>query len=317
MFKRLLPAVAAATLLAACADEDLAPVITFTDLEIGAFPRLVNFAVGEYDLNNLGSTAVEYTIEFVDEDEGNNTTAYRLYATFQDRNEDNGDQSSDEMLIRDIAVADLPRNENGLPEVTITVPSTEIVSTFGLDESALLAGDRVVFRGTVIRADGTEFGESNSSSAITNAFQGLLNFNAVYTCPLDDDQFSGAYTITVVGGDNATGFGPNFEDGATVTLAPVAGATTQRDFSAIILPAIGGFEQDFTLEFTCDRLVIKTLDTGLSCGGPAIVYGSAGETPFDFNDSSTFDVDVDLFGRGNGGCGALSPGEVTLRFTRN
>ena len=54
-----------------------------------------------------------------------------------------------------------------------------------------------------------------------------------------------------------------------------------------------------------------------AAGGPAIVYGSAGETPFDFNDSSTFDVDVDLFGRGNGGCGALSPGEVTLRFTRN
>ena len=320
MIKKILPAAACAMMLAACADEELAPVITFSELEIGSFPRLVEFTNGEYDLNDLGSTAVQYTVEISDDDMGNNTTNYAVFATFQDRNPDNGDQSGAEMQLRDIDVQSLERNENGLPEVTITIPSTEIVSTFGLDESALLPGDRVRFRTTVTKNNGTTFGSSNSSSAIDNAFQGLLDFTAVYTCPLADDQFSGDYTITVVDGENGTGFGPNFSDGATVTLSPVAGATTQRSFSTVVFPNLNGGNgfgpYDFSVEFVCTEVSARTSEaSGLGCGGGSIGYGGGDSEAFDFNDDTSFDVTYTLFGPGDGGCG-LSPQDVTLRFTR-
>ena len=45
-------------------DEDLGPIITVDNAEIGAFPRLVNLITGEYDLANISTSAYSHEVEF-------------------------------------------------------------------------------------------------------------------------------------------------------------------------------------------------------------------------------------------------------------
>ena len=313
MNKLFFPLLAGMLLLASCADEELAPIIQFDELEIGAFPRLVSFDVGEYDLNDLGNTAVMYTVELVDKEPGSEIVNYSVFARYVAPGRD----TTDEVQIRNIDVASLPVNENGFPQVTITIPSTEIVSTFGLNADNIEKRDRVEYRTTVTKSNGLTFGENNSSSAISNAFQGLLDFNAVYTCPLPDGTFQGKYNVELIDGTNSSAFGTVISLGE-LEVNPRAGLTTVRRVPNTLFPQIGGFSRNLDIEFTCDEVNARTTDTGLACDGGSIIIGTPARDPFtsfNFNDDSTFDVKFDLFTGGDGNCG-LSPEVVTLRFTK-
>ena len=317
MLKRFYPAAIAAATLAfgACADEELAPIITFTDLEVGAFPRLVSLDAGEYDLESLGSTAIQWTVEFVDGGDGSEVSNYRVYGTFQDRNPDfMGDKSSDRILIRDVGPGDFGTSEEGLPSYTFTLPATEVFSLFGVEADDLAPGDRLFIQ-TEVEKNGIVYNVDNSTSAITAAFGGLLNYNAVFTCPLPDDFLVGDYRISYTDGDPNGGFGSIFgDDGTTVTLGLVPGSSTRRQYDAGYLPGIGPFDVTGVIDFVCTTTNPLTIDSGVGCGGGSIEIGSGGSGEFDISDDGEFVVNYIQFSA-DGGCG-VAPAPVQLTFTK-
>lgn len=313
MLNKLFSIMVVGLLFVGCADDELAPVITFSELEVGAFPRLVEFTRGEYDLQNLGSSSIAYTVEFVDDNQGQNVASYAVFGTFSDANPSNGDQSKAEILLQEFAASSFATNANGLPELTYTLSATEVFSKFGIDGAAILPGDRVRFRTVVTKTDGTPFGSSNSTSAVTNAFGGIFDFSAVFTCPLDNSAFAGTYNYEIIDGDDSSPFGTLFGGPAAFELVPVAGSTTKRQFD---FQYLSGFLFDVTgeLDFVCDVIQPRAIDSGVGCGGGTIVVGSGGDTPFNINDDSTFDIKYTNFAA-DGGCGVASS-TVTIRFTK-
>ena len=311
MLKRLLSVALAATVFAGCVDEEQRPIVQFEDLAIGAFPRLVSLDAGEYDLKRLSETAVRYTVEFVDGGDGSSVSAFRVFASFDDNDPSNGDQSADRVLLRDIQPSEFGRSEGGLPSYTLEISAQEVATTFGVDLSQVSPGDRLQITTEVDRGDIT-FTDDNSTSAITGAFRGLFNYNGVFTCPLPDDFLVGEYNFKYVEGNPNGGFGNIFGAEGTVTLGLVPGSTTRRRFNASY---IGSFAVRPVIDFVCDRAVPATVDTGVGCGGGSITLGAGASGPFDINDANTsFRIELIQF-QEDGGCGA-SATPVTIEFTK-
>ena len=321
MFKQFfIGGVAAGLMLAGCADDSLAPVIVVDELEVGAFPRLIAFPSNEYDLRQLDATNINYSVEFFDEERGANVANYKVFARFEDRDTTNGDQSKPEMLLRDINAADFGTSEAGLPSVSITIPSSEIVQKFGLNPALLRANDRVRYRTTVTKEDGSVFGVDNSTSAITAAFRGLLDFNANYTCPLPTDFLIGEYVISYTGGNPDAGLGPIFGPaGRTVTLRRVAGSSTRRQFSTVYLPtnATASRRRNVApiVDFVCSTTSPVTINAGFGCGAGNVEIGTGGLGTFDINDDRSFVVNYRQ-GSATGGCSEVARTNVQVTFTK-
>lgn len=312
MIKQFTIALAAVVLATGCADDELKPIVQFEDLTIGAFPRLVELSAGEYDLQNLGATAVTYTVEFVDGGDGSEVDAYRIYAAFDDRDDSNGDQSAFEILLRDVQPSDFTAGPNGLPTYTVNISASEIASAFDVDLEAITPGDRLRIR-TEVDKGGITFTDENSTPAITTAYGGLFDYNGVFTCPLADDFLVGDYTFAYTGGDPNGGFGNIFgPEGGTVTLETIAGSTTRRSFATSY---IGSFAVTPVIDFVCTNAVPLTVDTGVGCGGGSITLGGGASGPFNITDAGTsFSLEYIQF-QETGGCSA-SATPVTITFTK-
>ena len=302
---------ASVALVTSCADEDLAPVVVPTELAIGAFPRLVTLTSGEFDLENLGDTEVAYTVEFVDDNNGQNVAEYRVFGSFQDRDRSNGDQSAPEVLLRTFNASEFGTSEAGLPSVTFSISSNEVVETFGIDTDLITPGDRIRLRTELTKTDGTVFSEENSSSAITGAFGGIWDLPGTYTCPLPDDFLVGDYAYTYTGGNANGGFGPIFGPEGTVTLELVEGSSTRRKFTTAY---IGSFEVEPIIDFVCTTANGLTVNTGVGCGGGSIELGAGGPGDFDITDDGSFSINLVQFSA-DGGCGA-APTPVEISFTK-
>ena len=312
MIRRIFPLLSIALFATiGCEDEELKPIVQFDDLSIGAYPRLVNFEAGEYDLLNLDETAVRYTVEFVDGGDGSQVDAFRVYALFDDNDASNGDQSAGEILLRDVGPDDFSIGENGLPQYTIELSASEVGMAFGVNLDSLSPGDRVQIRTEVDKGEIT-FTDDNSTSAVTTAYGGIFNYNGAFTCPLEDDFLVGDYNFTYAGGDPDGGFGDIFGAEGTVTLELVPGSTTRRQYAASY---IGGFDVTGVIDFVCDQAVGLSIDTGVGCGGGSIVLGQGASGGFDIDDENTgFSVEYVQF-QEDGGCGAPRT-PVTIQFTK-
>ncbi len=253
---------------ASCADPDLGPVITFEDAQKGVSIALVELRAIEYDLADIANSAVDYTVEFVDVEQGGTVADYSVYVSYVDNNPDNGDNSVAQKLYQSFGTGDFSTNENGFVGLDVRLPLTDVAASLGVETSSLVAGDVFAFATEVTDRDGNTFGSGNSSSAVRGtAFRGFFDFNGNATCPLPDDIFVGDYALTY---DNvAGGWGVSLVE-ETVTLRLIPGSTTRRQFDATFLPNFGGFAVAPIIEFVCDKVVAITLDSGVGCAGTSI-----------------------------------------------
>lgn len=294
-------------------DEDLGPIITVDNAEIGAFPRLVNLITGEYDLANISTSAYSHEVEFQSQDAGANVESYDIFVGF------NG---GDPVLFRSFGQGDFGTSELGLRNITVSFPFTEVASALGVAASDVLAGDQFEFTSFLNLSDGRSFNGSASSTESTllsSAFRGYFDWVVKATCPIENERFAGDYMLTI---DGATGlgYGPGYSD-QVVTISAVAGSSTLRSFSTLVLEAIGGFgPYDTVFDIVCDQAVYQLMDTGgLGCGGGGIQFGPAMDAngavitePLDLNDDSQI---VLFFNEGfaSGGC-AGQTGETATRM---
>ncbi len=168
-----------------CADEDLKPIITFDDAGKGAYPRRITETDKLINLFDVAGSNYEYTIEFVDLEQGNLVAEYVLDLVYEDNNPDNGDNSTGPIQFRSWSAGDFETNADGfkgLSNIRITGP--EAIAAAGLSEDQVLAGDEFQFQGRVITTDGAVFTASNSSAAVNgSAFRGHFNFTLPAGCP--------------------------------------------------------------------------------------------------------------------------------------
>ncbi len=295
----------------ACSDDSLTPVLTFDKATIGAYPRLVELTTGEYDLDNIASSALVYEIDFVDEDNGNLVTEYIIEGQFIDNTPGN-DVSRESKVYQTFTPSDFSASENGNQGIVVTIPLTEALSFWDLTEDDVNAGDQFSFSTSVVHQDGTTYSASNSSQTVRgSAFQGYFTYNGKLTCPLADEDFSGAYSLSYIG-DASAGFGIPFPEG-TVTINPIAGSSTRRSFNLPWAPGLGGFDvADFTFDFVCEVVVVEDFNTGLACGGGSITIVQGEPSAFDLSNDNEITLNIIEY-QDDGGCGIdASPKTIRL-----
>jgi len=308
---------AALLLLGSCKDDSLAPIVTFDQLGKGAYVRLVELISGEYDLKNFETTAYEYSIEFVDLENGNLVRQYDLAVTYKPKSGDNQGPTLYKSFSSD-QFQTLASGRKGMENIKI--PLKEVADLFGLTEADISAGDQFAFDGTITTTDGRTFGAENSSAAINgSAFQGHFDFTVKATCPLPDDKWSGTYELSYddAGGDPTAGFGTPFPAG-DVEVTTVPGSTTLRQFSAQWGCDIGCFDVDpLTFDFVCTEVVVLDWDSGLACGGGSITIVQDGSRPSpvaDLADDSVIVLNIIEY-QDDGECG-IDPAPKTIVLTK-
>ncbi len=294
-------------------DEELGPIITIDNAEIGAFPRLVNLITAEYDLANISTSAYSHEVEFQSIDMGANVESYDIFVGF------NG---GDPVLFQSFGQGDFGTSALGLRNITVSFPFTEVAAALGVAANDVVAGDQFQFTSILNLNDGRSFNGSASSTESTllsSAFMGYFDWVVTATCPIPDDRFAGNYMLTI-DGDTGLGYGPGYADQA-VTITPVPGSSTRRTFSTVVLDEIGPFGPfATTFDIVCDQAVFTLMDTaGLGCGGGGIQFGPALDAngvpitePLDLDDDSQI---VLFFNEGfaSGGCGGQT-GETMTRM---
>ena len=286
----------AGLLLYSCADPDLSPILTFEKSTKGGYARLVELIKGEYDLEDIPGSVFQYKVEFVTIDKGENVSSYDITVAFDDNNPDNGDDSKDFQTYKTFSQADFTTNADGFKEIEVSIPLTDVASSMGLNTADLIAGDIFEFKTFVRLDDGNSYGNANSSAAVQgSAFQGFFDFDAKATCPLNESEFTGVYTVTYISRPESEGLGWAFgDDPGEATLATVAGSSTNRTFTfKNYLPDTYVFDPIvLTMDFVCDELqMAKAFGSGVGCGGELrIIQGAV--TSFDRSDQSELILDV-------------------------
>lgn len=205
-----------------CADEDLGPVVTFDTAGKGAYVRLLedngNLLV---NLLDLSQSEYIYSVEFVDLEQGDLVSEYRIDLVYQDRNTDNGDQSSGPNEIMTYSASEFVESAGGFKSVeNISITPADLFRVAGVDAASVKAGDRFVVKGTLTLQDGSTFTADNSSAAVNgSAFAGHFDFTLAAGCPSDltgtfdvrgsnfwcgADDNTGSVTINALGGGEYT-----------------------------------------------------------------------------------------------------------------
>jgi len=261
-------------LITACRDETKGPVLTFEKATIGAYPKLIELISGEYDLKNIPTTSFQYKVAFVDKEKGNLVTTYRIEASFEGKN-----VSKDKTLYKEIGkdeFVDIGENKG----VEISIPLTEIMNLFGIDESELEAGDKVHFFHTVIVDDGTIIGVY------------ILEY-------ADDDNAKKGYDYPFMKGE--------------VILSTVPGSSTKRQFNTTWLPNAFPKAATVIFDIVCDVVVFETFDSGAGCGNGSIIIGPGAPAPIDITNDNEIRINIIDYQK-DGGCGVGQiPKTIILR----
>lgn len=181
-------------ILSGCKDESLAPVLTFEQTEQGGFPRLIEETNKLINLFDISGSNYSYTVEFVDLQQGDLVTEYRLEMTYSDANPSNGDNSVGPIVYASYGPSDFTKNADGYQSITVNLPAADVIAAANTTADQLKAGDAFQFKGFVTLADGNTYGAANSSSSVRGAaFRGHFDFLLPAACPSD---LAGSYEYT-------------------------------------------------------------------------------------------------------------------------
>jgi len=215
----------------ACRDENLAPIVTFDAAEKGAYVRVVSQNNENINLFDLTNSVMEYTIEFVDVEQGNLVSEYNLQIIYEDNNPENGDNSKGPVEFRTYAASEFTTNQGGFKGLeNIQITAQQALDAVGIGAEDLLSGDRFRFQGNVTTTAGANYNAANSSAAVNgNSFRGFFNFSLAAFCP---SNLEGEYAYTTI---------------ATSINCPTNGNTTTSDLTGMVsVIALGNGEYNFS-----------------------------------------------------------------------
>ncbi len=305
--------------MTSCKDDSKAPIITFDQAGKGAYVRLLNINEGTngYNLSEFSTSAFDFDVEFVDEQQGDLVSTYTIYASYAP-SPFSTTQPAAEIQYLSVDSGSFGETDRGYKGTNVRIPLSDIASKLGISEGDLGGADIFNFRSEIILQDGSVFQATNSSAAVNGAaFQGYFNFAVKLSCPLDDSSFVGAYTLTHVTTDNwAFGVPPFGGDPLDVTLEVVTGTKRSFKFEYLKDLGVGQPAADFIFDIVCTIVVPDdNQGTGLGCGGTITLGSQSGSFgSVDVTDDSSLTIDLNEW-VDDGGCGVpITP--LTIRLDK-
>ncbi|MEM9820581.1 MAG: hypothetical protein AAF985_05895 [Bacteroidota bacterium] len=182
-----------ALLMGSCADEPL-PFEVYDDLEKGAFARILENNGANYFLTDIPGSVYEFTVEFYDENDGNNVASFDW--TVRHRDNVNGGATTTPVTMQSVAASAFGRDAtSGLPTATYSFSLADALSAMGLTENDVNGGDDIIFDGTIVMNDGRTFGPDNSGPAIQGGagFDGFFRLVRPLLCV---SELAGTYDVS-------------------------------------------------------------------------------------------------------------------------
>ena len=169
-----------------CADENLAPIITFDQAGKGAYIKRLDESPRLINLFNVAGSTYTYSVEFVDFEQGNLVSEYNLDVTLRDNTPDNGSNvQNGPFRFRSYSASEFGSTDRGFKGLdNIAISANDLIAAAGTTADALGAGDVFQVRGSITLTDGSVFAGANSSAAVRgSAFAGHFDFDLTATCP--------------------------------------------------------------------------------------------------------------------------------------
>ncbi len=303
--------------VSSCTKVDL-PYETFEDMQYGAYARLLSKS-GDFDFFNPAGSTINSTVEFYDDNNGQNVANYSWTVEFVDNSPGFGSGDVAPIAFASFDASQFsPAPESGLPSVSFSFGFVDALTALGLDISEVTGGDVIRFEATITKTDGSTFSSGNTGSNIFSSatFAGYFTINATVVCLFPDTDFVGDYALTMT---QTGSFGPAFLDQTVeVELGPTS---TKRQFDAIYLEqfGIGNDPMTFVFDLVCVRVVPDAKQgSGLACSDGTIFFGPpplADQAPFNVNDDSVITINAYEFSDG-GACGGLEDELITIVLTK-
>jgi len=202
-----------------CADSENT-IDTVLDYETGAILRTIS--VNNAVLNSSDPTITfSVTVEEQDEADGALFSHVNVYSQMKDLSPDNGDSSTDFMLVKEVPASDFNLDQPvGLPRGTIEVAFGDATAAMGLmaNGSDYVPGDVFVIGLEVVLTDGRMYDWTTAAGIITGGFfSSPFKYNALLTC----SPMAGDYLINMVDtyGDGWQGMGISVDVDGVITTA--------------------------------------------------------------------------------------------------
>lgn len=287
-------------ILVSCSSDEK-PIDLFLNAPNGAL--LTNMVMGNdsFILNDLVST-FSVQVRAVDQESGRFFEFVRVYITMQS-NSSNGQNSSQEVVWRDIPKEEFFDGEYGFPRLNLEISFQEALAAVNLDAGAVQAGDQFYVRLEMHLRDGRTIGFANRSPSIIADFcensPFLYQINVVN--PINNGLYTGVYDYEVVSASNLDAV----PESGTTTIT--AGEFTNQRRSSFL---------DFTVTDNFILPAIYQPRGGVCRFGQGIVFWGPQEISFgevNLLDDSVFFADF-VVGYDGWVGGDLTDAPITVRY---
>ncbi|MCI5082293.1 MAG: hypothetical protein MRY78_11380 [Saprospiraceae bacterium] len=158
--------------------------VEFDDLEKGAFARKIDGVNGTYDFFNIDGSTIDFTVEFYDENQGQDVAEYNWTVEYVDNA---NSTTSAPVTIANRPASSFTPSADGLPSTSFSFGMREVMDALGLGDNDIAGGDAFRFKATIVMTDGRTFTAENTGTNIISSapFSGWFRFDQSIICPSD------------------------------------------------------------------------------------------------------------------------------------
>ncbi len=313
-----------ALILFGCENDDRVISTVLDDVNTSQpFLRILNVSGSNLDIFDT-SSGVDWQLEYQltpNDPSLEGLTGIDFTVSFIDNFADGVDNSAGPVPFGSLSPGDfdIPGDFGGsVAEYNYTLQGA--MDALGLQLNQLNGGDIFIVSWEMSLDDGTVIGPEDVSgdvAAVGGYYSAQYQLTASLVCNFDQpDFFTGTYQV-----EQLTGSDPFFSSQTfgTQTVELVANGT-ERSFVFLYYPGNFDFEQNFVMNFVCDRIEFSSsaVSGTLGCGGGTITQGNTPGTPTFFDQTFQNDTDITLFIQDfddDAGCDT-GPNQITVRLTK-
>ncbi|WP_299000062.1 hypothetical protein ACOKFD_08480 [Flagellimonas sp. S174] len=148
----------------------------------------------ETDAFDAGS-AYTLVLEEQDEEEGALLESVEIFVNFDDNSTDGGDMTTTEVSLQTLQASEFSTGDRGLPQVTVSYTSDELIAATGIDESMIIGKDRFEFRLVLNLTNGETYTNTDVGGPVSGGafFSAPFEYFPVIECSITES-LAGTHT---------------------------------------------------------------------------------------------------------------------------